>query len=408
MSGLPLKHQRPHPMPPVPLLARRLWLAGSLLLSAVLGLALAQKSAHPTVLGRWSGEYALLLKALLTLCALAWVSALPAIQARLWAARAKLLLLGLSLALSLAAGEVLLRVADPLGLNYHDEIARYIGLRQDDSVLAYVQPKDMQLVLDGAHIRFNSLGLRGAEIGPKQPTEKRLLVLGDSVAFGWGVEEQALFGSLLAERLSAQTGSTWTPINAGVCSYNSIQERLYLEHRGLALEPDLVVLVYIDNDVLTYGKRWQQAEASKPPLRRRLKQTLQSSHLVQTLTKVAGDDGDKHATGPERDLGPEDSGWQSNMRALTELVELCAARELDLALYHFRWRSDPWSDSLLEDARKHTAPIPIADTAPWFADLELRDLVNSPTDSHPNPKAHALTAERMHAELQRLGLPKPE
>lgn len=393
-------------MPSVPLLARRLWLAGCLLASAGLALALAQESAHATVLGRWSREYTLLLGVLLAVSATAWLGAIPAIQTRLWAARAKLLLLGLSGALSLAAGEAILRVADPLGLDYHDEIRRYIGLRQDDSVLAYVQPKDMQLVLDGAHIRFNALGLRGPEIGPKQPHERRLLVLGDSLAFGWGVEERQLFGARLAELLCTQTGASWTSINAGVCSYNSIQERLYLEHRGLALEPDLVVLVFVDNDVLTYGERWQRAEATKPALRQRLKKILQSSRLLQTLTKAAKRDGDQHATGPERDLGPDDAGWRSNMQALTELVDLCAARDLDLAIYHFRWRPDPWSDSLLEDARKHTAPIPIADTAPWFAGKPLQGLVNSSTDSHPNADAHALTADSMHAQLKRLGLPR--
>lgn len=87
-------------------------------------------------------------------------------------------------------------------------------------------------------------------------------------------------------------------------------------------------------------------------------------------------------------------------------MELCASKDLDLAINHLRWRSDPWSDSRLKDVRKHSAPIPIADTAPWFADRPLQDLVDSPTNSLPN--ADALTAEGMHAELERQGLPRPK
>ena len=90
-------------MPSVPTLVRRLWFAGCLLASAGIDLALAQKSAHPAVMGRWSREYALLLGSLLTLCAGAWLGAIPALQGRLWAARTKLLLLSISLAVSLAA-----------------------------------------------------------------------------------------------------------------------------------------------------------------------------------------------------------------------------------------------------------------------------------------------------------------
>ena len=55
----------------------------------------------------------------------------------------------------------------------------------------------------------NSLGLRGPEIdSPKK--HLRVLCLGDSVTFGWGVEEQNAYPALLQQKIMAEV------INAGV------------------------------------------------------------------------------------------------------------------------------------------------------------------------------------------------
>lgn len=382
---------------------RRAWLAAALIATGLWLVALTQQSQNATVLGRWSREYAFLLAALGAAVAALWLGCAGPVQRRLWAARVPLLVLIGSLGLALVAGEVLLRALDPLGLDYHGEIARYIELREDDPALQYVQPKDHEVELDGVRVRFNGARLRGPALRALGES-RRLLVLGDSVAFGWGVDEAAIFPTRLAAGLEASTGTPWEPINAGVCSYNTEQELLYLRNHGLALEPDLVVLVYVDNDVVTYGERWKTAEAAKPPLRRRIKRSLEKSRLVQTASHVLKRGGGVELEGVERALGPEDDGWQRNMQALAELAALCADRGLPLAIYHFRWKPDPWSDALLADARSYAAPIEIIDTAPWFADIPLTSLVNSATDSHPNAQAHGLTAARMQQDLEQRGL----
>lgn len=320
--------------------------------------------------------------------------------------RGRLLGLGFGLVVALAATEGALRLFDPLGLRYLSEMKRYIGMRQADDALVYTQPRNRTVELDGVEVNFNALGLRGAPIEEKGPQERRALFLGDSVVFGWGVEEEQTFVEGLARHLSAATSEEWRGINAGVCSYNSEQEELYLRERGLALEPDLVVLVFIDNDVLTYSDQWKQSEAqARAAWPRRLRKALERTYTFQVASHALENGlGGIQLTGAERRVQAGDEGWNTNMAALTRLRALCSEREVPLAVFHFRWRPSPWSDTLLAAARDALAPTPVVDTAPWFREGPLRSWVNSPTDSHPNARAHAHTAERMLAALQEQGL----
>jgi hypothetical protein len=60
---------------------------------------------------------------------------------------------------------------------------------------------------DGAHVRINSLGLRGAELAPsRDPGVVRVAVLGDSYVFGIGVDEEHVLSTRLEELLARQLG----------------------------------------------------------------------------------------------------------------------------------------------------------------------------------------------------------
>lgn len=362
------------------------------------------RSQEPEVLGRWSFGYASLVAgwAFLTLVSSAclWTP----FRRSLLAKRAALSSLFCGLVLATFMGEVLLRTIDPMGFAYYGEMQRYIHMRQDDEQLVYTQPASTEVVLDGTQIQYNSLGLRGPEIGAKSTGEKRVLFLGDSVVFGWGVKEERLFVNGVADRLEKATGDGWVGINAGVCSYNSEQEGLYLEHRGFDLQPDLVVLVIIDNDVLTYSDQWK-AQASKPSPIRRLQKAMRSSFLYRLVSHAMTNGlGGISLEGEERSVNPGTDGWKKNMQALSQMRERCKAQGVPLAIFHFRWATGPWTDTFLEHAREQAAPLPIGDTSTWFEDAPLTTWVNSATDSHPNAQAHLRTAKKMVEAIGDLGL----
>ena len=93
-------------------------------------------------------------------------------------------------------------------------------------------------------VRINEDGLRDRERSYQRPNDKkRILVLGDSFAWGYGVEESDRFSQQLEKTLGVEV------INAGVSGYSTDQELLWYKDEGIKYETDLVILVVAGNDV---------------------------------------------------------------------------------------------------------------------------------------------------------------
>ena len=98
---------------------------------------------------------------------------------------------------------------------------------------------------DAGTVRINSFGLRGPEIRRRPaPGVKRILVLGDSFAFGPGLDYVHTFSTNLGRNL----GRGYEVVNMGVFGYSTDQELLLFEDLGAKLHPTLVLLLMCDND----------------------------------------------------------------------------------------------------------------------------------------------------------------
>jgi hypothetical protein len=75
----------------------------------------------------------------------------------------------------------------------------------------------------------------------------RLLVLGDSFAYGWGVEASESFAGRLAERWR-DAGRPVEVLDAAVPGYSADQYWISLRDRGFALAPDAILLALSQND----------------------------------------------------------------------------------------------------------------------------------------------------------------
>lgn len=132
-----------------------------------------------------------------------------------------------------------------------------LGMFRRDPELFWSMHPHLDMPFKGARVVTNSLGLRSGEIGAKPPGELRILSLGESTTFGTGVENDETYSALLAGLLleSAPRLTRVTAINAGVAAYSSFQSLVYLETRGLALEPDVVLFYHELNDYLPSAHR---------------------------------------------------------------------------------------------------------------------------------------------------------
>jgi lysophospholipase L1-like esterase len=107
-------------------------------------------------------------------------------------------------------------------------------------------------------IAISARGFRGPEwpqiLG--QDGRKTVLVLGDSFALGWGVEQsEGLAGCLAAVH------PEWDVLNAAVSGYGTDQQLLLLQCLLPDVRPDLVVCVFCANELwesmadMAYGRR---------------------------------------------------------------------------------------------------------------------------------------------------------
>lgn len=99
-------------------------------------------------------------------------------------------------------------------------------------------------------VTHSAAGSRGAEVALKAENEFRIVILGDSFAYGWGVNDDEHVGEQL-QRLAATTQPRpVTVINLGVPGHSPWQEFERLKRWGIPLAPDLVVLqLYPNNDI---------------------------------------------------------------------------------------------------------------------------------------------------------------
>ena len=111
--------------------------------------------------------------------------------------------------------------------------------------------------------RTNSHGQRDLERGlAKPPGTRRILLLGDSVVEGSGLRSLDDTLSRWMERLAGDPRVE--VLNFGVSGYCTRAEVELLEVKGLAFEPDVVVVVFVENDFDDFNRQLFQLESSTP------------------------------------------------------------------------------------------------------------------------------------------------
>jgi lysophospholipase L1-like esterase len=131
---------------------------------------------------------------------------------------------------------------------------------------AWALPPNTEMVETHVRVRVNQMALRGPDLGPKPAEEVRLMTLGDSSVFGFGVEEDAVFGAVAAQRLSALWEQTTVSVNGGTPGYTSVQSLHTLQDVGAQVQPDLVVIATIWSDLFQTDDPVERAGGQRHPL----------------------------------------------------------------------------------------------------------------------------------------------
>ncbi len=182
-------------------------------------------------------------------------------------------LLLVSLTVCAVAGEWFLR-ATPTSPDRveHGQRAKYrFNPYRSDGTLSYTLRPNWETVHATnefeVNVHTNALGLRGSPPAAAANEDSyRILVVGDSFAFGWGVEDNETFAAQLEQELRRR-GIAAEVLNAGVPGYSTDQYLIYLRTRGYALEPDVVLLAPHDNDLKDLAWNHHAFDAERLPTR---------------------------------------------------------------------------------------------------------------------------------------------
>lgn len=130
--------------------------------------------------------------------------------------------------------------------------------QRDGNSIVHVKSTNSRLVYElrpnariSDTIQINAAGFRDAEFSEEKPDGVyRIVVLGDSIIFGWLQKQEEIFTELLEQQLNAKAvpGQRFEVYNMGVGGYNAAQELELLRSKVLAYNPDLVLVGYCSND----------------------------------------------------------------------------------------------------------------------------------------------------------------
>jgi len=166
----------------------------------------------------------------------------PRRPARRWL----LVLAAAVLALGAAEAGLVLAGYDPLGERI-DGRERFLRF-SDAPDLVYELAPLVEGEAWGTDVRVNSAGFRGPEVDLDAGDRRRIVVLGDSIAFGNRMRSTEAFPARLQAMLDASAPAEFEVLNLAVGGYDVLQQVRNLELRGLPLDPDLVVVGYCLND----------------------------------------------------------------------------------------------------------------------------------------------------------------
>ncbi len=141
------------------------------------------------------------------------------------------------------------RAADVAWLQYFEE-ARYLQykLKPNIAVAASNPFNDIEMRLGRTfRLESNANGFRTHALEPKADGVTRVVTLGDSSTFGWGVDPEYTYQRLLEDRLNDRL-PTVEVFNLGISGHTSRHGLAVLEHYGLALDPDLLIVSFGAND----------------------------------------------------------------------------------------------------------------------------------------------------------------
>jgi len=330
-----------------------------------------------------------------------------------------LLLLG-SIVAGLVIGEVVVRLSGraphiiPIGVSSD----RHVYRRSTNPILSYefkpgFRSGAKDLPFDYRVI--NSHGFRDIERQhAKPPGTKRIILLGDSVVVGYGIDE---IDQLMSRQLEMLYGEENVEVlNMAITGYCTRSEVEMLRVRGVQYDPDLVILVFVENDFRNFNPEslGMDGIASRSPA---LNGLFRSSHAFRLACVRFNWFGFGLEASPadwnQKAIG--DNNVVEGLKLFRELADQYGFRPLVAVWPSFTTDAIeypakmfmPGSDELIVERIAHAHGLPVAGLRePFLAHLEKlaprpipRQHYTTGDEMHPSVAGHRAAAEILHTVI---------
>lgn len=290
--------------------------------------------------------------------------------------------------------------------------------KSDHARIVYELRPRLDVVFAGARLSTSDAGHRGPDVVAQKPMSTfRIVGIGDSYMFGQGVADDETYLSRLAgSSVDLLSGRKVETVNLAVPGYNTVMEVETLRARAEALQPDLILIEIVGNDLDLPNFLWTEVDPWTPRrsfllefVRRRLGGLTSPSTPVGGLSEAPQESESAFRTFARESADVPHQyasmvGLSAFGSSIRELAEWGRTRGVPVrALTHGVW----FEDEMLRTLAANDIPVLVLRSAlrQRARKMGAQDYARSPlalsaTDLHPSALGHQAIAEELAAWLK--------
>lgn len=240
-------------------------------------------------------------------------------------------------------------------------------------------------------VKTNTYGLREEDFSRDKDQEVfRILVLGDSYTFGWGINRSDRFTDKLEERLDSHYDREIEVINMGRTGAGMRDYYLALRDKGVSYDPDLVITSFYQTDEVSYKDL------------RRIEEKLMNRHDLNSTEEISKS---KEFWRDWRDLKSNEAryeGWNNSELQLygNAIADFTRQEDVQEIFFLFNNRKKGIGEKFREDLlgwEKHcNVDLVLPPNELYKKPISEWQL---PFDAHFNPEYNSIMADKLFMHI---------